>query len=403
MTREEQEDALDATTRAWTGVLPMVVVAAGLAALPLLPAVRTTLRVEVWQMAVGIGCCLAPLLLATIVYHLAGPRSFLYRVIDHAETIFIEVAILGLVFAGGRGDSFFWLLYLAHLATAAGMSKRAHEHLAVFGGLPVLLSLAFLIFRHDVSAAVLSVASGALGLVVLWLVTETHRKLDLVLEERGRLASQLAEVKVRDERLRIARDLHDGLGADLAAVAWRAQVIRHESADVATKDDLGGIIERASQGVDELRSVVWALRAPERRWIDVVDYLRVRCEELCAGRVTFTLRDTGEPLAPLSGEVSMHLVRMIQESVRNAVRHSGARSISVDLEQGSAAGIRAAISDDGVGIDATVLARSQGGLANLRERAAAVGGGVSFEATAPGSRVVLSLPLVRAPAPAQTP
>jgi signal transduction histidine kinase len=395
MSGDAREAAMHDAARSFTSAAQMVVAGVALSLLPLVPAVRATLRIEPWQMAVGVGGCTFAIVLATIVFRLAGARSRLYRAVDRLETLFIEAGILWLVFASGRADAFFWFLYFAHLAASAGMVSRAREHLAIFGGLPVLLALAFLLVRHDVAGAVICLCGGALGAIVLRMGIDIQRRLDAVVAERERLAAELGALRIRDERERIARDLHDGLAADLAAVAWRAQLVRHELADGATRAELGAIIERASQGIDELRSVVWALRAPARRWSEVTEYLRARCEELCVQRVGFTLRDLGEQEGPggaeeISGELSMHLMRMIQESVRNAVRHANARSIRVELRRGET--IEGVVVDDGVGIDPAALSRATGGLANLRARAKAVGGRVVIEAGPAGSRIAISLP-----------
>jgi len=99
---------------------------------------------------------------------------------------------------------------------------------------------------------------------------------------------------------------------------------------------------------------------------------------------------------PLPRDISLCLYRVIQESLRNIVRHSGARKASVDL-QGSTSEIRLKITDDGVGFD-PASGRQKGGLGlfSMRERLRLIGGSISIESQPlRGTQISATVPLAR--------
>jgi signal transduction histidine kinase len=134
-------------------------------------------------------------------------------------------------------------------------------------------------------------------------------------------------------------------------------------------------------------SIVWALRSPERTWTELVAYLRQRGLELSGSSIAFTLDasdDGGITTHP--GELALDYLRAVLELVRNAVRHAGATRIDVVLAS-TPTGLTARVSDNGTGLPPGILDRTEGGLANLRRRAARTSG--SLRVT--GQRIDLTL------------
>lgn len=148
--------------------------------------------------------------------------------------------------------------------------------------------------------------------------------------------------------------------------------------------------ERASQSIDELRSIVWALRERNQSWEELASYVRQRCHELCAERVELAVEDLSEGNGrAFPGELCLHIVRSAQEAVRNAIRHGHARHIRLTLQIEE--GIVLRVDDDGTGIAADKLGRTSGGLANMRARAQSMGGSLTVEGLAPGTRLTMRL------------
>ena len=353
------------------GVALAVALAATVCLLPLIPAVRVVLGVGPRDVAIAMGAIAALMIAGAIVYARAAPGSRAFAIFDRAETALIQVAVLWLVVASGRGDSFFWLLWIPHLVIL-GTNAHVRFNVATVIAAPLAVAAAFLAGGRA-EAAALAVAIGGLGSFLFWFSLASHRKLVAVDAERQRLAAELAEARVHQERARIARDIHDGLGADLAALDWRLRSLR-DDASSPLRAEVDELVRRVGHGTDELRAIVWALRSPARRWTELVAYLRQRIAELCGDAIAYEIVDGGDGgIAARPGELAIDYLRAVLELVHNAARHAGATRIAVELRS-SAELLEAVVEDDGRGLPAGALARDEGGLANLRVRAARAGG-----------------------------
>lgn len=382
---EEESRASRRTQRSAAAIARVLATGALLASIPFVPGVREAVGVGPETSWLVFGASAVLTLVATSAYHLLGEGSLTYRLAALVEATSYAALPLWLVYASGRGESVFWVIYLGY----AALNVRAIEHrrvlLVLIAAPPVVLALAFLVLRSDVVSAIESILFGIGGVSIFENGIRTSVRLAAANDERERLQRELTQHRVREERDRIARELHDGVGADLAALAWRAQRIRAEVGDAEVSADMGALIERATQGIDELRSVVWAMRTPIRTWAELCAYARHRSEELCAGRAELVVREEGAGDLEIEGETGLHLVRMVQEAVRNAIRHGAPSRIVVELAAGPP--LRVSVEDDGRGMAADAREKSEGGLQNLRRRAAAMGGELRVESGSGGTRV----------------
>jgi len=383
--------ATDDTLRSPGGIALTALVAAALCLLPAIPAVRAVLGVGPRDVALALGGFLVVMIASAVVYR-AGPARRLYAVWDRVETVLTQAAVLSLVYASGRGDSFFWLPALVHVMIVGGYGTHVRFNAALFATMPALTAVAFVVGRGDAGVAALSLGVGAIGCYIYWLSLSVSRRLAAVDAERARLAAALAETRVHEDRERIARDIHDGVGADLAALDWRLRGLRGDGASAALRGEVDELVGRLAHGSNELRTIVWALRTPSRRWSELVAYLRQRAAELCGDAIALEVVDKGDGgTAERSGEHALGYLRAVLELVHNAVRHAGARRLRLVVRAG-AAGLEATVEDDGRGLPADALDRAEGGLANLRQRVARAGGELEV-ATRPGggTRVQLAL------------
>lgn len=387
MTASERSD--EDLMRSPLAILFAGLIAAALCVVPAIPAVRAVLRVGPQNVAIALGLFWAMMIAGAILYR-THPSSRAYDIFDRVETAVIQVSMLSLVFASGHSESFFWLPAIVHMMIVGGHARFARYNLVIFSAGPVLLAAAFAIVDHAVGAAVLSLVIGGLGVYVFWLSLSVSRKLAAVDAERQRLAGELAETRVHEERERIARDIHDGLGADLAALDWR---LRGLGRNGALKDEVDELVGRLGQGNAELRTIVWALRMPSRTWRELVVYICQRALELCGDAIALELVDEGGPDVNCTGEVALDYMRSVLEMVRNAVRHASPGRIRVVL-RATAHELAATVEDDGRGLPPETLSRAEGGLANLRHRITRAGGElVASIPTNGGTRLSLDLPL----------
>ena len=186
-------------------------------------------------------------------------------------------------------------------------------------------------------------------------------------------------LEVERMRLRIARNLHDDLGASLTRMTILTELASQQAQTSSPEAgrDLSRIAEMARGMVDALGELVWAA---DPRCDDMASTARrVRryaTDVLERQGVTWSLETPGTELPPLPPEKRRHVLLIFQEALRNAARHAACSH--VDLFLGTVRGeyvVR--IRDNGRGLPEP-LPESGSGLLNLRSRAAALGGGLSL-------------------------
>jgi signal transduction histidine kinase len=207
-----------------------------------------------------------------------------------------------------------------------------------------------------------------------------------------------------EERRRLRRDLHDGLGPTLAALALKADTVgdlvptEPEQAQALARELDGDI--RATIG--EIRRLVYALRPPTLDELGLLAALHECAEQYRdvtgAPAITLTLPSS---LPPLPAAVEVAVLRITQEAMTNAVRHSAARTCAIQIGC-TADALTLTITDDGIGLPQQVHAGV--GLRSMRERAEELGGTCAIACgPAGGARVDVLLPLAPLIAPAVSP
>jgi signal transduction histidine kinase len=198
-----------------------------------------------------------------------------------------------------------------------------------------------------------------------------------------------------EERRRLRRDLHDGLGAQLAALTVQAGVLRKLiPTDPAAADALAGELrEELRAAIADIRRLVHGLRPPALDELGLTGALQRLAERSgtdgTGPRVTVEV-DGDLPGLPAAVEVAAY--RIAQEALTNAGRHSGATTCSARLTV-EGTDLLLEIADDGAGLPAAGLIPGVG-LSSMRERAAEMGGECLVDSvTAGGVRVRARLPL----------
>ncbi|MDT9695299.1 sensor histidine kinase [Streptomyces sp. P17] len=219
-------------------------------------------------------------------------------------------------------------------------------------------------------------------------------------EQRGRArleeyAARVAELSATNERNRLARDIHDGLGHHLTAIAVQLEkAAAFRGHDPHTADQAVADARRsAGLALDDVRTSVRALRddhaAPFPLPAAPADLVR----ELNDGRIQATLQVDGEPYEALGpdGTALTALYRAAQEALTNVRRHADARHVTVSLTFG-ADSARLVVADDGRGFEPGAV--SQGfGLLGIQERARLLGGTVGVDsAPGAGTRITVEIP-----------
>ena len=207
---------------------------------------------------------------------------------------------------------------------------------------------------------------------------------------RYRLARALELAAVRT---RIATDLHDDIGANLTKIAILSEVARQQLGPHESGDRLSTIARISRESVASMSDVVWAINPRRDNVRDTIGRMRQHAEDVVSGRgVTLVFR---APEGDENFHVPVNMRRdcflIFKEALNNAVRHSGCRTVTIDIDtDGSRLHLR--IADDGKGFDLQDP-REGNGLDNMRRRARGMHGTLEVEsAEGRGTTVRLSVP-----------
>lgn len=252
------------------------------------------------------------------------------------------------------------------------------------------------------------IVGGLLGLsIVVALAREATEARRTVLTANDELTRRLAEREATlrevhrreqesqrrtvllEERQRIVRDMHDGIGGQLLGLALQA---RGAGADV------GQIADGLEASLLDLRLIIDSMDTAESGLAESVMAFahRIRPQVEAAGLV-LELDNQLQPGDPVIGSrFTLQVMRVLQEAVANSLRHSGGRRLSLEARR-SADAVVLRVADDGRGMSAD--ARTGRGMANMRARLASLGGSLEVSDAKPGLVVGLVLPLTVLSAP----
>jgi signal transduction histidine kinase/ligand-binding sensor domain-containing protein len=228
-------------------------------------------------------------------------------------------------------------------------------------------------------------------------VLATSVALLLVAIHRARLRRVLELERMRS---RIAADLHDEIGANLVRVSLLTEATRRAMRTTPDTAEamLGEIGETSRSLVTAVGDVAFCID-PGRGALDAfIARVRRFGDDLLSGSaIDWEFRVHGETTGiDLTSDQRRHLLAIVKEALRNALRHADARRITLTLVA-DASSLRIELSDDGRGLhEETAAANGGQGLRNMRHRATELGGDLRFEAPpGVGTRLVLELPLGR--------
>ena len=215
-----------------------------------------------------------------------------------------------------------------------------------------------------------------------------------------RLAADLQRSRERlvttreEERRRLRRDLHDGLGPTLASLAQRLDtarilVPRDPDAAVALLGDLKAQIKAT---IADIRQLVYALRPPVLDELGLISAIREHAAAYDHSNGLHVSIETPERLPPLPAAVEVAAYRIVLEALTNVARHAHAQTCRIRLDITDAQALCLEITDDGVGLPKDC--RTGVGLTAMRERAVELGGECRIEpGPTHGTRVWAWLPL----------
>jgi signal transduction histidine kinase len=201
------------------------------------------------------------------------------------------------------------------------------------------------------------------------------------------LLQRIAHRTVHEERVRLARELHDNIGPSLASLGLRLDMLIHRSGnDAELVRHLEGTRAAVTALVEEVRTTVSDLRHDNVASI-VEQAYQVAAEAVGSGPEISVAIEEHRPPRPA---VAVELRAILAEAVRNAVEHSQASALRIEGEVDRDRG-RISIVDNGRGFDPSQLPKGHYGLLGMRERAEEIGGTLTVDSSSVhGSRVTIA-------------
>jgi signal transduction histidine kinase len=257
-----------------------------------------------------------------------------------------------------------------------------HFFLLPYAALPILLAFIYALARRYGEALE---SSAALNASLEQRLASRQQELQHSYEQLRHYERERAQ---DEERRRLMREIHDGVGSTL--ISTLASVERGNM-------DRDATVSVLRDAVDEMRLMIDSLEPIGQDLVMLLATLRYRLAprlDRLGLAMEWHMADL-PPLPWLDSTSSLHILRIVQESISNTIKHSGARHIRVETTAGNT--ISLVISDDGRGFDTRQVVDGPGGrgLANLRHRALQIGATLSISSSSSGTCVTLQLPLQR--------
>ncbi len=199
---------------------------------------------------------------------------------------------------------------------------------------------------------------------------------------------------IADERLRIARDLHDDLGTRLSHISLIGAHSQAEAGDEQAKESFGRITELSAELIGSLSETVWMLNSKNNNLESMVDFLCRLVSELCR---LAKIRCRIDAMSVSEDRTISHDFRhsfslSVKESINNALKHSNCAEIQLRIWRENST-LKISVADDGVGLQDERRGGGSG-LASIQQRMESIGGTCVIDCVEPsGVRVLLAAPM----------
>ena len=246
---------------------------------------------------------------------------------------------------------------------------------------------------------------GLLGLALIlgligYLFYNQQKLKNKQLQKENELKDALVKIetqnRLQEQRLRISRDLHDNIGAQLTFIISSIDNLKYgfDIKDENLTSKLNKISEFTSETIYELRDTIWAMNKNEvtiedlqARISNYIDKAHLYDDNIT---FSFVVHHSVNQQKTLTSVEGMNIHRIIQEAIHNSLKHASATEIKVIIEQLKEQ-LKITISDNGKGFEMHTV-RNGNGIANMNKRSKNIGGELAFVSeTNKGSQVILKV------------
>jgi two-component system sensor histidine kinase DegS len=257
--------------------------------------------------------------------------------------------------------------------------------------LPITTRLDLLLHRPPQAIDVLTLLwYSALNFIIVYVVVYLNEREATAHREVVELQGDLKELAVVEERNRIAREIHDGLGASLSSLIIQSEYLQQLAPqEEKLQREIRELKTTAEESIEELRRNLRMMREDFELAQALEDHIKTFGDRT---QLSIRFEKVGLP-RKLSPDAQMALFRVLQEALSNAARHAQARTVVVKLlfDDGR---VHLSVKDDGRGFDPRQLPPGHYGLLNMRERAGKIGGELVVDSSpGQGAQISFSVPV----------
>ena len=257
--------------------------------------------------------------------------------------------------------------------------------------------------RRALWLIIISVSAVIIILSIYLLMQYRSRKAKARIENLNNMADMqiiaMEESKhqaVRDEQQRLGQDLHDGLSSSIAAVRYQLEALIMDTEDTELKNKLNNLKADTVKAYEAARSKSheWFNAGDEQEQLSFEKQIKVLTEKaLPDNRYNKNIHIDNESLSGVSTDVRIALLRIIQESITNIIKHAKAKNVDILLYAENDELILC-ISDDGIGFEGKIKSKkSMLGLESIRRRVLSMNGNTDVQSDKKGTTIMVAIPL----------
>ncbi len=231
-----------------------------------------------------------------------------------------------------------------------------------------------------------------LAIIISYLIFRDYRrrqkmKLEKLLSEEKQLSILAISSAEEKERRRIAADLHDNMGAYASAITANVDDMLYQKENMNV-GSLQILKNNAAEIMTNLRDTIWALNKDEISITGISDRFKIYLQKISSSYpdIAIEFNENIKHDAMLPPVRALHVFRILQEAVTNALKHSNAQTIEISLY--SDAQISISIKDNGKGIDFAAIKNTGNGLINIKSRAREAGFALTIKNIETGGTIV---------------
>jgi len=246
------------------------------------------------------------------------------------------------------------------------LQKKSNQLLILLGFIVTLLFITFGIYFHQ---------------------KQKRERVKRELELKNQLSRSELEKKATEEKLRIARELHDNIGSHLTFIISSLDNVTYRAKEDKMLAKLTGLCSYSRETLNELRNTIWAMKEEDstlQQLLLKLSDLKHRLNEQFDNLNLQIRNDISEPLHLTSAQL-LNLYRIVQEAVQNSIKHAHPQKIVVTFQEDEN-GFAMEISDDGKGFDLQ-NANYGNGLKNMELRCTESGGAFEIHSDESGTAI----------------